>query len=850
MRTRSSVVFAAVAAGLVASLVPCARVQAQLDLLQDLKGVSQPPADTKSLVTASAAFNMAKDGRKGRLVITAEIADEWHIYSITQAAGGPVRSEIKLKASPDYKVMGSFKASPEPKKHVDDVAFPGLTLEEHEGTVTWSAPLDLAEGVDPQNLKIEGKVFAQTCREGQCLFPQDFPFTATLDPALSLGATPPAQEPPPSTDRYEADGITFSGHVSPRAAGPGDTFRLTITAEPEPGWHVYELSTRPGASVGSKPTLLHFTRMAGLKSGPVVASEKPVREATSSLGHHEEPVTWTVELTAAARAKPGPITVEGALGYQICKNNDGGCKAPAAIGFAVDLAIGKTAEGQVPLKFVENSKYTDVEKLVKNPGATSARGSSEPPPKGGKAGLNPDLLKPAGANGQETSLAWMMGLGFLGGLILNLMPCVLPVIGLKILSFVEQSGHSRQRAFLLNLWYSAGMLAVFMALATLPVVSRLWFNQQFGWGQQFSYDGFNITLAGLVFVMALSFLGVWEIPIPGFAGGNKAGQLAAKEGFSGAFAKGAVTTVLATPCSGPFLGSALGFAVAQPPLVTYLMFASIGLGMASPYLLIGAYPQLIRFLPKPGAWMDTFKQTMGFVLLATVVYLLTLVKWQLMVPTFALLVGLWAGCWWIGRTPLYAELPQKLRAWGLGSAFAGATAVVAFQWVGPVMQERFQRAVEREIAALGDAPAVAREPQTENVDRLPWRPFSMQDLVALTNDGKTVMVDFTADWCVTCKTLERLVLNTAETKQVVTDNGVVTMVADMTRYPQEESKLLEKLTGGRLVPVLAIFPAGRPNEPIVLNNGYTKGLLFDKLKEAGPSRGASQVAELTALSRP
>jgi thiol:disulfide interchange protein DsbD len=442
-----------------------------------------------------------------------------------------------------------------------------------------------------------------------------------------------------------------------------------------------------------------------------------------------------------------------------------------------------------------------------------------------------------------------MGLGFVGGLILNLMPCVLPVIGLKILSFVEQSGHSRQRGFLLNVWYSAGMLAVFMALATLPVFSRLWFNQQFGWGQQFAYDEFNITLAGLVFVMALSFLGVWEIPIPGFAGGNKAGQLAAKEGFSGAFAKGAVTTVLATPCSGPFLGSALGFAVAQPPLVTYLMFGSIGLGMASPYLLIGAYPQLIRFLPKPGAWMDTFKQTMGFVLLATVVYLLTLIKWQLFVPTFALLVGLWAGCWWIGRTPLYAELPQKLRAWGIGSALAAVTALVAFLWLGPIMQERFQRTVEREIAALGNAGTVARQAETEEGDRLPWRPFSMQDLVALTSEGKTVMVDFTADWCVTCKTLESAVLNTAETKKMVAANGIVTMVADMTRYPDEEGSLLEKLTGARFVPVLAIFPADRPNEPIVLKELYTQGLLFEKLKQAGPSRSASQVAELTAMAK-
>jgi thiol:disulfide interchange protein len=819
-----------------------------LDLLPDLKGVSQARVDSKSLVTASAAFNVETDGRKGRLVITAEVADEWHIYSITQAPGGPIRTQIKIGRNPDFKLTGEFKASPAPKTHVG-VAFDGLPLEEHEGTVAWSAPIELAAGIDPQTLKITGKLYAQTCNASQCLPPEDHPFTATLDPAIEVATPAKSAEVSLEARRFQANSIAFSGHVSPQATGPGGSFRLEITAEPEAGWHVYELSAKPGPAIGSRPTLLVFTETSGLKDSAPVASEEPVGERNNSLRHHEDSVSWTVELTVPGDANPGPITIEGLLGYQVCTNDN--CLPMTALAFKAEVAVGQTAQGEVPLKFTAGPRYDDVAKLLKKSGAPAARGGDAPPTKGGKAAsLNLKLLKPAGVDGEPTSLAWMMGLGFLGGLILNLMPCVLPVIGLKILSFVEQSGHSRQRAFMLNLWYSAGMLAVFMALATLPVVSRLWFNQQFGWGQQFSYDGFNITLSGLVFVMALSFLGVWEIPIPGFAGGNKAGQLSAKEGFSGAFAKGAVTTVLATPCSGPFLGSALGFAVAQPPLVTYLMFASIGLGMASPYLLIGAYPQLIRFLPKPGAWMDTFKQTMGFVLLATVAYLLTLVKWQLMVPTFALLVGLWAGCWWIGRTPLYAELPQKLRAWGLGGALAGVTGLVAFQWVGPVMHERFQRTVDREIASRSNAPQLARETETDDPDRLPWRPFSTQELAALTQEGKTVMVDFTADWCVTCKTLEKFVLNTAETKHIVTTNGIVTMVADMTRSPEDEGMWLEKLTGGRLVPVLAIFPAGRPNEPIVLNNGYTKGLLFDKLKQAGPSRGSSQVAELTAMSKP
>ena len=195
-----------------------------------------------------------------------------------------------------------------------------------------------------------------------------------------------------------------------------------------------------------------------------------------------------------------------------------------------------------------------------------------------------------------------VGMGLLGGLILNIMPCVLPVIGLKVLSFLEQSGHNRRHALVLNIWYSLGMISVFFVLATLAVTLG------FGWGQLFSYNGFNITLTAVVFVMGLSFLGVWEVPIPGFVGRGKTLELAEKEGFAGAFSKGIITTILATPCSAPLLASALTWAVNQSPSKTYAVFAAAGFGMASPYLLIGAFPGLLAFLPKPGlGWIPSNK---------------------------------------------------------------------------------------------------------------------------------------------------------------------------------------------------------------------------------------------------
>jgi thiol:disulfide interchange protein len=313
----------------------------------------------------------------------------------------------------------------------------------------------------------------------------------------------------------------------------------------------------------------------------------------------------------------------------------------------------------------------------------------------------------------------------------------------------------------------------------------------------------------------LSFLGVWEIPIPGFVGSGKAAEAATHEGASGAFAKGVLSTVLATPCSGPLLGSVFGFTLRQPPGVIYAIFAAIGLGMASPYLLIGAFPQLIRFLPKPGLWMDTFKHIMGFVLLGTVVFLFTFLDRNYVVPTFGMLVGLWAGCWWIGRVPLTAELGRKIGVWVQGAAVAAGAGCISFVLLLP-----------------HDA-------------LLPWQPFSVGALSKLRSEGKTVMVDFTADWCLTCKTNLKFAINTPGVLEVIRSNDVVPLLADWTDGSQEIKDMLTALESNS-IPVVAIFPADRPNEPIVLRDLISQGRLLDALKEAGPSQ-SSVAAKQTAM---
>src|SRR5690606_26116401 len=230
---------------------------------------------------------------------------------------------------------------------------------------------------------------------------------------------------------------------------------------------------------------------------------------------------------------------------------------------------------------------------------------------------------------------------FLGGLILNVMPCVLPVVAIKVLSFVQQAGESRSRILALNVVYSLGILTVFMLLATLAVVLGI------GWGGLFQREEFNLVMAGLVFAMGLSLLGVFEIPVPGFVGSAAGG--AHREGLLGAYLTGIFATLLATPCSGPFLGVTLGWSVRQEVHVTYATWALMGLGMSFPYLLIGAFPAAIKFLPKPGTWMVRFKELAGLVLMGTVVFIITFLNETYTIPALVMLVGLALGLYMIGN---------------------------------------------------------------------------------------------------------------------------------------------------------------------------------------------------------
>jgi thiol:disulfide interchange protein len=780
-------------------------------------------------------------GRPAQLSIAIDIPEGWHTYSITQPAGGPNRTLIKLDPSDEFKLGGNYTVDPAPHVHTDE-AFPGVPQEEHTGHVTWTAPLAFRQGVDLSHLKISGVVNAQRCSTG-CLAPKDFKFTAMLVgapvvvtrvipaspdaaiPAAEVPAAVPKSEPAVEQAKWEVyqyqaknSAAIVHGWVEPSFAAPGSTARLVLSIAPGPQAHVYALADRETNGLG-KPTLIALGKTPHWTFDRPRPDRAPVEETTDvgALSIYNAPVTWIVDIHVPHDAA-GNYPVEGILGYQACTAEH--CEFQQGVRFKGEVVVTPDRSLQAndvrPLSFLPVVYREAAEAAQKSSDGVGSPQAPAASPTAPALATSPFLrqLHPKIKGTEPTNLATVILFGLLGGLILNLMPCVLPVIGLKILGFVEQGGQSRARTLVLNIWYSLGLLLVFMVLAAVAV------NLHLKWGQQFQSSAFVIVMCGVVFVMALSFLGVWEIPIPGFVGSGKSAKLAAKEGAAGAFAKGVLTTVLATPCSGPYLGAVFSYALTQSPLVTYIVFASIGLGMASPYLLIGAFPALIRFLPKPGMWMETFKQFMGFILLATVVYLFSLLDKDLFVPVLALIVGLWAACWWIGRTPLTADLGRKLKAWGIGAVVAAAVG-----W--------FSLAV------------LVPHPELPHPAELDWQPYSEARLDQLLGEGKTVMVDFTASWCLTCRLNSLHALNTLPVKQFVQKNGVVSLLADKSHSSPEIDQMLDALHSNT-IPVLAIFPAEHPHEPIVLRDLVSQSGVVEALQEAGPSRSGLAAAEAPA----
>ncbi len=696
-------------------------------------------------VTVSAEIAPGAGGEPPQLVITANVTPGWHFYSITQKPGGPIRSEIKLAEGQPVRLLGPFSADSPPEiKHFD--FWEGLDVEEHHKTVTWSAPIEILPPAKLTDVAIRGEVVGQVCKES-CV---DFkvPFEAQARVVESREAVP-----------IQVGSVSIKGQIDRLTAKPGETVQLTLSVTPAKNWHVYGLADAPPKGLtGARPTLIAIFQRGDLRFGRPTPNKPVSQKSAGGESYFLGPVTFAVPVDVPESAAPGPRTIGGVMGFQTCEEGKS-CEMPTAVRFHGTLTVGQTSQpGTTPLELAAAS-YKDaasavVSNIWDNPGKK-------------KAGAE----KAADGGDWISKLTWpaIFAVAFAAGFILNFMPCVLPVIGLKVMSFVQQAGESRQRIFALNVWFSLGLMSVFWALATIPAVVTLFdSNRSFGWGEQFSLPWFNIVLTSVVFAFSLSFLGVWEIPIPGFVGRSSANEVAEREGATGAFVKGILATILATPCVGPLLVPATAWAFKQPMWLTYVTFTFIGLGMACPYLAIGAYPRLMNLLPKPGMWMETFKHVMGFILIGTVVWLFSSLHADYHVKTLALLTAIAFACWVIGRVPLTASSSLKFQSWlwGIGTMVYVATVcfvdgprvvpiatIVAAVGVAAWILHQIPEAagVGRRVwgwvgAALVMVAAAAVAYLAVQTAELPWEPFSRATLNDLRSSGHTVLVDFTADW--------------------------------------------------------------------------------------------------------
>ena len=340
-------------------------------------------------------------------------------------------------------------------------------------------------------------------------------------------------------------------------------------------------------------------------------------------------------------------------------------------------------------------------------------------------------------------------LAFFGGLILNLMPCVFPVLGIKVVGFINQAGSDRRKVTFHGLAFTAGVLLSFWALAGVLAALRAG-GEQLGWGFQLQSAPFVFALAVIMLIFALSLSGVFEFGLRATAVG---GELQMKQGYGGSFFAGVLATVVATPCSAPFLAPALGAALALPTGASFVVFTVIAIGLSAPYLLLSAFPQAVGILPRPGRWMETFKQVMAFPLYATVGYLVWVLAGQtsengLLAVLFSLTLIAMA-VWLYGR---YTAPGNGKRT---GMAFAAALALLALGLY------------------LG-------WPQAAKASDITWEPWSAQRVAQLQQEGRPIYVDFTARWCATCQANKKLVFASDKVRKLLDDRNVALLKADWT----------------------------------------------------------------------
>ncbi len=673
-------------------------------------------------------------------------------------------------------------------------------------------------------------------------------------------------------------------------ARPGETVLVGVQLRMAPRWHTYWRN--PGES--GAPTKIDWTLPPGVKAGEILwpVPEKNLASGMTTYVYHDE-VVLLVPLTLADNVPAGPLELKAKVSWleceEACVPGKADVKATLNIGAAAkpsaDAALIETWKKRLPQNTTalpptvwwEKQTTNDTRSVIVewSPVAELASADFFPyesstyeiagdtemlPAVNGKARLRKIVKKLEGewpgqlsgvlvqktnskeANGYEVqapiaalgksnsaatisasageskSLLGMLGLAFLGGLILNIMPCVLPVIALKILGFVQQSKEAPGRVGKLGLVYALGVLFSFLVLAGL-VIGVQQAGRAASWGMQFQNPQFVIVMTTLVTLVALNLFGLFEVTLGGSAMGA-AGNLASKEGNSGAFFNGILATALATPCTAPFLTVALGFAFAQPAYIIVLMFLAMGLGLAAPYVVLSWFPQFLKLLPRPGAWMEKFKIAMGFPMLATAVWLLTLTS-----SHFGRSGPLWVGIFLVTLALaawIWGEFVQR-GSKRKGVAMGLAIALLALGYVYGLEKELHWRSPAKLTANNGTI--------THESGGIEWQAWSPSAVEKARTEGRPVLVDFTADWCLTCQANKKSSLEISSVRAKLKEINAVALLGDYTlEDPAITAELKRFARAG--VPLVVVYSKNSQSPPNVLPAFLTPGIVLEALDKA------------------
>ena len=428
-----------------------------------------------------------------------------------------------------------------------------------------------------------------------------------------------------------------------------------------------------------------------------------------------------------------------------------------------------------------------------------------------------------------STLLEYVGVGLLGGLILNVMPCVLPVLTMKVFHLIEHGGTDARPRKIHGLAYAGGVLTAFVSLALLVIALRA-SGERVGWGMQFQHPPFVASLIALVFAFGLNALGVFEFSIS--VRGHQ------HQGYSASYFNGIFAAIMSTPCSAPFLGSAAAFALGAGAVwwETLAMFTAIGLGLASPFVLVSFVPSIGKLLPRPGTWMETFKSLMGFTLVGAALWLFGTLQAQITPDaardflTFLLVlsIALWATEKFGG---VIYSTARRMTVRGV------ALLVVVVAGKFTLSLEKPAKPVEIPVAAAAPAStgATAAAPKPVVNDHIAWAPFSASRVAEENQRGRPVFMDYTANWCANCKANERLFIETQAVRDHLATSGVLAMKADMTNEDDTIQAWLDKL-GRSGIPAYVIYmPDGTRNLlPEAINTEMLVAALDDAAKRFPP----------------